>query len=83
MFLCTLYLNQGSIFFKHHRFRLKYHPVMKVEREAQTAEDLKARHQAFTALLDLGLVREVPICVNVVKQVTKVMDSGEPFNLDI
>jgi len=50
---------------------------MKAEREAQTLADFKARHQAFTTLLDLGLVKEVPICVNVLKQVTKVMDSGE------
>ncbi|XP_065897750.1 serrate RNA effector molecule homolog isoform X2 [Dysidea avara] len=49
---------------------------MKTEREAQTMEDFKARHQAFTTLLDLGLVKEVPICVNVLKQVTKVMDSA-------
>ena len=56
---------------------MKYHPIMKTEREAQTMEDFKARHQAFTTLLDLGLVKEVPICVNVLKQVTKVMDSGE------
>ena len=50
---------------------------MKAEREAQILADFKARHQAFTMLLDLGLVKEVPICVNVLKQVTKVMDSGE------
>ena len=60
------------------RFRNKYHPVCKSQLKAKSLEGYKSRSAAFSILQDHGLVKDVPLCNTVSKQITKLMDSGEP-----